>query len=292
MRRDLRFAPTCLMPEAKGQALFRPLPTCVGISASLRLAPRRTSGRAEGRSRTWTIAFAGVNLHANAHEERQVQQTRPLFGGNPDGNRGKLLLGPCRITATAEDFRTKQLALDVYQKTRAIDFDTLFQSPSALFRGAPFWSWNTKLDPDQLCRQIDVMKKMGLGGFHMHSRTGMNTPYLSDAFMAAVKACVEKAEREEMLAWLYDEDRWPSGTAGGLVTKNPECRARHLLFTTVPCKELAGKAGTNIEGAYVGRNGNGHLLARYAIRLETDGALARPKTVVRQYRSRAWGRVP
>jgi hypothetical protein len=164
--------------------------------------------------------------------------------------------------------------LDIYQETRAIAFDNLFQSPSALFRGAPFWSWNTKLDPDQLCRQIDVMKKMGLGGFHMHSRTGMNTPYLSDEFMAMVKTCVEKAEREEMLAWLYDEDRWPSGSAGGLVTQDPKYCARHLLFTAKPYETESGKIGVNIEGAYADRTGNGRLLARYAIRLDADGALA------------------
>jgi len=32
--------------------------------------------------------------------------------------------------------------------------------------------------------------------------------------MAAVRRCVEKARTEGMLAWLYDEDRWPSGAAG------------------------------------------------------------------------------
>jgi hypothetical protein len=33
----------------------------------------------------------------------------------------------------------------------------------------------------------------------------------------------------------YDEDRWPSGSAGGLVTKDkPEYGAKQLLFTTVP----------------------------------------------------------
>jgi hypothetical protein len=31
----------------------------------------------------------------------------------------------------------------------------------------------------------------------------------------------------------YDEDRWPSGAAGGLVSKaNPEFRAKHLLWTS------------------------------------------------------------
>ncbi len=37
-----------------------------------------------------------------------------------------------------------------------------------------------------------------------------------------------------MLCWLYDEDRWPSGAAGGYVTRDVRYRARHLLFTPVP----------------------------------------------------------
>lgn len=52
---------------------------------------------------------------------------------------------------------------------------------------------------------------MGFGGFHMHVRTGMDTEYLSDEFMHLIRSCTDKAKNEKMLAWLYDEDRWPSG---------------------------------------------------------------------------------
>ena len=98
--------------------------------------------------------------------------------------------------------------------------DALFRAPTAEYRATPFWAWNGDLQRDELLRQIEFFKKMGLGGFHMHVRSGMSTPYLSDEFMALIRACVDKARQEEMLAWLYDEDRWPSGAAGGLVTKN------------------------------------------------------------------------
>ncbi len=165
-------------------------------------------------------------------------------------------------------------AINIYRQTQHLEFGRLFDAPPALFRGTPFWSWNTKLDSDQLCRQIDIMKKMGLGGFHMHSRTGMNTPYLSNEFMAAVKACVDKAEHEGMLAWLYDEDRWPSGAAGGLVTQDPKYRARHLLFTARSYEADRNKHRINIDRASGARTGNGYLLARYGIRLDENGALA------------------
>ena len=107
----------------------------------------------------------------------------------------------------------------------------LFKNPTAEYRGTPFWAWNCDLDKDELLRQIDIFKEMGLGGFHMHVRTGMSTEYLSDEFMSLIRACTDHAKQNDMLAWLYDEDRWPSGAAGGILTKTPEFRQRYLRFT-------------------------------------------------------------
>lgn len=108
------------------------------------------------------------------------------------------------------------------------DFIRAFQKPSNEFRGKPFWAWNGKLDPDELRRQIRVMRQMGLGGFFMHSRVGLGTAYLSTDWFHCIDACVDEAKKLGMEAWLYDEDRWPSGSAGGLVTKNPKHRMRSL----------------------------------------------------------------
>ena len=66
----------------------------------------------------------------------------------------------------------------------------------------------------------------------MHPRTGMDTGYLSDEFMDAVKACCDKTEAEQMLTWLYDEDRWASGPAGGEVTKEKKFRRKKLVLHT------------------------------------------------------------
>ena len=84
--------------------------------------------------------------------------------------------------------------------------DELFKKPTCEYRGTPFWAWNSDLTSDELKRQIEIFKEMGLGGFHMHVRTGMSTKYLSKDFMNLVRDCVDKAKDEEMLAWLYDED--------------------------------------------------------------------------------------
>ena len=143
----------------------------------------------------------------------------------------------------------------------------LFKNPGAEYRGTPFWAWNCELNQGTLDRQISCMKEMGFGGFHMHVRVGLTTEYLSDEFMGFIKGCADKAKRENMLAWLYDEDKWPSGFAGGLVTKDPKYRMRQLTFTPCPC-EAPGK-----------------LLARYAIALDEDGCL-------RGYKRLAEGEAP
>ena len=156
----------------------------------------------------------------------------------------------------------------LYKKNQAKKLDDqLFRNPTSEYRGTPFWAWNCALDKDQLERQIDCLKEMGFGGFHMHSRTGMAVDYLSDQFMQLIKECTDKAEKEEMLAWLYDEDRWPSGAAGGIVTKNPKYRQRGLLFTVTP-KPEAVPAETAAETGETG------FLACYDVELDTAGNLA------------------
>ena len=60
-----------------------------------------------------------------------------------------------------------------------------------------------------------------------------------------------------MLAWLYDEDRWPSGPAGGIVTKDRQYRARYLLFTPHPYgseKAELKAASCQCSGAYLGES--------------------------------------
>ncbi|EDO02083.1 hypothetical protein SS1G_04559 [Sclerotinia sclerotiorum 1980 UF-70] len=139
----------------------------------------------------------------------------------------------------------------------------LFKNPSSEYRGCPFWAWNTKLDKDQLLRQIDYFAEMELGRFHTHVRTGLDIEYMGTEFMDMIRACVDYAETKQMLACLYDDDRWPSGAAGGkVIEKYPEHKGKHLLFTphpygTVPLGEGAPSS------ARASRSENGHLIARY-----------------------------
>ena len=166
----------------------------------------------------------------------------------------------------------------LYEKSRESRLtDELFRSPTCEYRGAPFWAWNGQMDEDELIRQIDIFKKMGLGGFHMHVRTGMDTEYLSEEFMRYIRLCVEEARKKDMLSWLYDEDRWPSGTAGGSVTRSKSENARKsLLFTVTPYapdRPHLAKEPVPGNGQEMVRQDNGCLLSVYDVCLNEDGTI-------------------
>lgn len=103
--------------------------------------------------------------------------------------------------------------------------------PPAIMRPAPLWSWNDKLEVEELRRQIREIAAQGWGGFFMHPRVGYTTHYLSDAWMEAVHASIDEAQKHSISAWLYDEDRWPSGYGAGVVAElDPAYRTRALVI--------------------------------------------------------------
>lgn len=159
----------------------------------------------------------------------------------------------------------------LYAKNSVKLDDSLFYDPSSEYRAAPFWAWNTKLDWDDMKKQIEVFKEMGMGGFHIHSRIGLNTPYLCEEFLQYVKKCNDKAKDMGMLTWLYDEDKWPSGFGGGYVTQNRDFRSRYLLFSPFFHKNGFYERGISQENR-LGIDGDLTLLAKYQIVIK-DGYL-------------------
>ena len=79
----------------------------------------------------------------------------------------------------------------------------------------PFWSWNDKLEEEELRRQINVMHDMGMKGFFMHARGGLETEYLSEEWYDCIRACVDEAKKLGM-AVLYLEVRESNQPARGL----------------------------------------------------------------------------
>jgi hypothetical protein len=105
-----------------------------------------------------------------------------------------------------------------------------FLNPPCEFREVPFWSWNDRLDPLELRRQVKLIEEGGWGGFFIHSRLGLQTPYLQPDWFSCVRTSIDEARARGLQVWLYDEDKWPSGYAGGLsVAANPAYRAKSLV---------------------------------------------------------------
>ena len=109
---------------------------------------------------------------------------------------------------------------------------SLFYTPSKEFRGLPFWAWNTEITSQKITKQVEVFKQMGFGGFVIHVRHGLRDEYMGQNFFERITQAIEEAKKHDLTVWLYDEDRWPSGCAGGLVTKEKRYRQKTLLFTS------------------------------------------------------------
>lgn len=97
-----------------------------------------------------------------------------------------------------------------------------FVNPLIKYSMLPFWSWNGTLEKDKLLFQLKQMKEKGIDGAFMHARAGIDkgaTPYFSEGWWNAVDVTVDFATKNNFNAYLYDEDKWPSGSAGGRTLK-------------------------------------------------------------------------
>lgn len=119
----------------------------------------------------------------------------------------------------------------IFNNMKEFDYE-LFKKPTSEYRGLPFWSWNCRLNKDTVDEQLAIFKEMGFGGVVIHPREGLDTDYLGAEFMETIKYAVAECKKMGLICWLYDDDRFPSGAADGIVTKNPHFRARQIRFTS------------------------------------------------------------
>ncbi|MCX6224813.1 MAG: glycosyl hydrolase [Bacteroidia bacterium] len=93
----------------------------------------------------------------------------------------------------------------------------LFADPPAEFRSAPFWVWNEQISKEGIDFQMKEFKKAGIGGVFVHPRPGLLTEYLSNDWFDLFDYAVQKGKELDMKVWIYDENSYPSGFAGGHV---------------------------------------------------------------------------
>ena len=139
----------------------------------------------------------------------------------------------------------------------------------------PFWAWNDQLAGSELCWQVREMKEQGFGGFFMHAREGLKTGYLSQEWFECVSQAAQEAEKLGMEAWLYDEDRWPSGCAGGIVTaENDEYKARWLVMSQISEPEIESLLHDTNVAALFRLTFDSEANLTNAVRIRTTGQLA------------------
>jgi hypothetical protein len=92
-----------------------------------------------------------------------------------------------------------------------------FQDPPSEFRSAPLWVWNDLVTREQIEIQLADFKAHGIGGVFIHPRPGLITPYLSEEWLSLCRHAVDVGKKLGMKVWIYDENSYPSGFAGGHV---------------------------------------------------------------------------
>lgn len=93
----------------------------------------------------------------------------------------------------------------------------LFADPPSEYRSAPLWDWNEQISEDGIDFQMKEFKKAGIGGVFVHPRPGLLTEYLSEDWFHLFDYTVQKGKDLGMKVWIYDENSYPSGFAGGHV---------------------------------------------------------------------------
>lgn len=97
------------------------------------------------------------------------------------------------------------------------DLEAGFANPSSEYRPAPFAIWNGKVTNAEVERTIQELKDAGFGGLFIHPRPGLITEYMSDEWYSLYKHAIDYAKERDMKIWIYDENSYPSGFAGGHV---------------------------------------------------------------------------
>ena len=128
-----------------------------------------------------------------------------------------LMIFLCLALTSCNDSADSSIA---WNPRMANSFDELvagFKTPPVDFSPAPLWVWNDRMTNELIDFQMQEFKNTGTHMVFIHPRPGLITEYLSNEWFELVKHTVDKARELDMKVWLYDENSYPSGFAGGHV---------------------------------------------------------------------------
>jgi hypothetical protein len=88
------------------------------------------------------------------------------------------------------------------------------------------------LSPESISADLVAIYKQGIRVVSIEGGYRMSEPYLSDGYFQNVKIIVEELKKRNMYLWIIDEGKYPSGFAGGLISKkSPELRMQGILVS-------------------------------------------------------------
>jgi len=126
------------------------------------------------------------------------------------------------------------IAVAALRAAESDDVKAQFANPPREYASGPLWVWNDMLTEAQIAGTLADLAGQKVKQVFVHPRPGLMTPYLSEDWFRLWKVALREAERLDMNIWIYDENSYPSGFAGGLLPEAmPEARGRGLHFAEV-----------------------------------------------------------
>ncbi len=126
----------------------------------------------------------------------------------------------------------------------SVKVKAIFADPPRQYSTGPLWTWNDMLTEEHIRSTLRDLAGQKVKQVWVHPRPGLMTQYLSDDWFRLWKIALDEAKRLDMNVWIYDENSYPSGFAGGLVPEAmPESRGRGLVFRE---EKQPGKPGDDV----------------------------------------------
>ncbi|WP_257669719.1 glycosyl hydrolase [Parapedobacter tibetensis] len=154
-----------------------------------------------------------------------------------------------------------------------------FASPGKEYGSAPLWVWHTKVTKTIIDSMMTEFKANAFGGVMVHPRPGLVTEYLSPEWFDLFRYTVEKGKELGMNVWIYDENSYPTGFAGGLLQEQMPAAQNQgqmlqlnkvnllpvVFHDLVACFIVKGNQIEDITssmGPYLGKPGNYYLITK------------------------------
>ncbi len=153
------------------------------------------------------------------------------------------------------------------------------------YEPTPFYFINDTIDREEIVRQLNTMQETGVSSFFLHVRDGiLDQAYGTAVFFENVKFLVDEAAKRGVHVWLYDEDSFPSGNAGGQIAiEYPELQACSLKVDKLKAEEIKNGIARRVLGKVRGLFG-------YAVYNGADGEKSQKLTDCFGVVRRSWNR--